>query len=218
MVVEDTSKLPNEDFDVVVIAVKPQLIPTVMEQNGDIIRNAEMVLSIAAGVSMETLEKELGDKPIIRMMPNMPASIQKGLSGLYGNSHCTDAHKALVTDLASRNGELVWLNEEDEIDRFTAIAGSGPGYIFEFLRVFSKAAMEMGFSEEEARKLAIGTVSGTAEMAAQSDKTLEELRDSVTSKNGTTYAGLQQFMRGEELEKLVMDTVQAAYDRAVEMR
>ena len=220
----DAKVLPNTDslspghIGLVVIAVKPQLIPVVVKASGDLIRQADLVLSIAAGVSTASLEAALGKRPIIRMMPNMPASIGKGLSGLYANDQCTDQHKALVTDLASRNGELIWLDEEDQIDRFTAVAGSGPGYVFEMLRLFTLAAMEQGFSAEDARKLAVGTVSGTAEMAAQSSKSLEELRNSVTSKNGTTQAGLEQLMRDGTLETLLSDTVGAAYKRAVELR
>lgn len=217
-VVGNTDDLSDTEFNLVIIAVKPQLIPTVMEESGDMIRKADLVLSIAAGVSMETLEKHIGDLPIVRMMPNLPAAVGKGMSGLYANDKCSDKDKSLITDMASRNGELVWLQEEDQIDRFTAIAGSGPGYIFEFLRLYTMAAMEQGFSEEDARKLAIATVAGTTEMAAQSDKSLDDLRSSVTSKNGTTQAGLEQFMRNDELKTLLSDTVAAAYKRAVELR
>ncbi len=214
----DASKIAASGISLAVIAVKPQLIPVVMDASGDLIRSADLVLSIAAGVSMKTLEAQIGERPIIRMMPNMPASVGKGLSGLYANAHCDDDHKKLVEGISERNGESIWLENEDQIDHFTAIAGSGPGYIFEFLRLFTMAAMEQGFDEETARKLAIGTVAGSAEMAAQSDKSLEELRNSVTSKNGTTQAGLAQFMRAEQLKSILSDTAEAAYKRAVELR
>lgn len=217
-VLTDAKALKDTSFDLVVIAVKPQLIPVVMDASGDLIRSADLVLSIAAGVSVSTLEKQLGATPIIRMMPNMPASVGKGLSGLYPNAHCSAAHRDVIADIAAHNGEFVWLTDEDQVDRFTAIAGSGPGYIFEFLRLFTLAAIEQGFDAETARKLAIGTVAGSAEMAAQSEKSLENLRNSVTSKNGTTQAGLEQLMRGDTLKQLLSDTANAAYSRAVELR
>lgn len=210
--------IAGDTFSLAVVSVKPQLIPVIVESAGDILRRSDLILSIAAGVSIASLERQLGPRPIIRMMPNMPASVGKGLSGLYANAACSDVHKALITELADRNGQSIWLDDEDKIDRFTAIAGSGPGYIFEFLRLFTKAAMAQGFSAEDARKLAIGTVAGSAEMAAQSDQSLEDLRKSVTSKNGTTQAGLEQFMRDDLLEQLLLDTAEAAYNRAVELR
>ena len=205
-------------FDLVVIAVKPQLIPTVVEQADHLIEQADLILSIAAGTSIKTLENHLGHRPIVRMMPNMPASVRMGLSGLYANDKCMLQHKSMIEKLATENGEFLWLDEEDKIDKFTAVAGSGPGYVFEILRVFTLSAMKQGFSEEDARKLAIGTVLGSAKMADDSDKTLEDLRNSVTSKNGTTQAGLEQLMADGKLEDLLTRTVQAAYDRAVELR
>lgn len=205
-------------FNVAIIAVKPQLIPTIVETAGDLIRSADLILSIAAGVSVETLERQLGHRPIVRMMPNMPASVSLGLSGLYANDKCDDAHREMVSALADQNGEFIWLDEEDKIDHFTAVAGSGPGYVFEILRLYTIAAMEQGFSEEEARKLSIGTLLGSVTMAEQSGKAFEDLRNSVTSKNGTTQAGLEQLMSDGVLETLLKRTMEAAYTRAVELR
>lgn len=206
------------EFDLVIIAVKPQIIESLMETSASLITSADLVLSIAAGTSIATLEKLIGPKPIVRMMPNMPASVQLGLSALYANPHCLEPHKAVIGKLAEKNGEYLWLDEEDKIDRFTAVAGSGPGYVFEILRLYTMAAMELGFSEEQARKLSIGTVLGTTVMADKSGKPFEDLRNSVTSKNGTTQAGLEQLMADGKLETLLNDTMQAAYKRAVELR
>lgn len=205
-------------FDLVIIAVKPQIIASVMETYAHLVTSADMVLSIAAGTSIATLEKMVGHVPIVRMMPNMPASVRLGLSALYANDKCTDRHKAIIEKLATENGEFLWLDDEDKIDRFTAVAGSGPGYVFEILRLYTLAAMKLGFSEEEARKLAIGTVQGTTVMADKSGKPFEDLRNSVTSKNGTTQAGLEQLMADGKLEGLLADTMEAAYKRAVELR
>ena len=124
----------------------------------------------------------------------------------------------MVSALADQNGEFIWLEEEDKIDHFTAVAGSGPGYVFEILRLYTIAAMEQGFTEEEARKLSIGTILGSVTMAEQSGKAFEDLRNSVTSKNGTTQAGLEQLMSDGVLEMLLKRTMEAAYTRAVELR
>ncbi len=208
----------GKGFDLIIIAVKPQLIQDVIEDAPHLMLTDCPVLSIAAGTSMKSLHNFLGPRPIVRMMPNMPASVKLGLSALYANEKCSDADKAMIETMAVNNGKFIWLDEEDKIDRFTAIAGSGPGYFFEVIRLFAMAAMDLGFEEEDARMLAIGTVLGTAAMAEKSEKTLEDLRKSVTSKNGTTQAGLEQLMREDTLRQLFADTTQAAYNRAVELR
>ena len=217
-VVAGPDGVEGDKFDLVIIAVKPQLIPVVVQASGHLIAKAGLILSIAAGVSVETLERQLGHRAIVRMMPNMPASIALGLSGLYADDKCEDRHKSLISDMADKNGEFLSLDDEDKIDRFTAVAGSVPGYVFEILRLFTQAAMTQGFTEDEARKLATGTVLGTAAMAEKSEKSLEDLRNSVTSKNGTTQAGLEQLMSDGKLQNLLNATVKAAYDRAVELR
>ena len=208
----------SADFDLIIIAVKPQLIKDVIDASPKLMLSDCPVLSIAAGTSMKTLESYLGARPIVRMMPNMPASVKLGLSALYANDKCGADDKAIIEAMATNNGKFIWLDEEDKIDRFTAIAGSGPGYFFEVIRLFAIAAMDLGFEEDDARMLAIGTVLGTAAMAEKSAKTLEDLRNSVTSKNGTTQAGLEQLMREDTLRQLFADTTQAAYNRAVELR
>lgn len=217
-VYKSAADLPDQNWDLAIIAVKPQLIPVIMESAGHIFSKAALILSIAAGVSMQSLEKHVGARPVVRMMPNMPASIRKGVSGLYPNSLVSRDHKVIIDTMAEQNGTHIWLEEEDAIDRFTAIAGSGPGYVFEILRLYTIAAMELGFEEAEARTLVTQTLLGSAEMATTSDKSLEDLRKSVTSKNGTTQAGLQQLMANDTLKDLFSETLKAAYNRAVELR
>ena len=112
----------------------------------------------------------------------------------------------------------MWLDDEDEIDRFTAVAGSGPGYVFELLRAYEEAAVEIGFDRETARELVLGTVAGTTEMAVRDERPLAELRGDVTSPNGTTQAGLDALRTDGTMERLLRETVRAAYDRAVELR
>ena len=212
------AELPNTKFSLIIIAVKPQMIPDVVVQYKDLFDQADTVLSMAAGVTIANLEQQVGPKAIIRIMPNMPSAVAKGLTGVLANDRTDASIRALIEAMLSFNGEFLWIDNEDRLDRFTAIAGSGPGYFFEVLRQFTHAAEGLGFSPEDARKLAIQTVLGTAAMAAQSDQSLEDLRKSVTSKNGVTQAGLEQLMRGDELQSLFEDTLDAAYKRSIELR
>lgn len=118
----------------------------------------------------------------------------------------------------ARAGTVVWVNEEDKLDRVTAVAGSGPGYVFEIARTYIEAAKALGFTHEQARDLVLGTMQGAIEMALGSDDSVETLRNSVTSKNGTTQAGLEALNADGALTELMRRTTQAAYDRAVELR
>ncbi len=216
--VSDASELSARAFDVVIIAIKPQMIAEVLPDYVHALAEGGCYVSIAAGASLATIGAVVGDEAIVRVMPNMGALVGMGVSGLYANDRCTPEQSAAVTDLIAQTGSCIPLGSEDEIDRLTAVSGSGPGYVFEIMRAYVAAAEALGFDHETARTLVFGTIAGTAEAARQSDQTLEDLRKSVTSKNGTTEAGLAQLMRDGELEALLNDTVQAAYARAVALR
>ena len=140
------------------------------------------------------------------------------MSGAWANARTSDAQRAAIEAMMLRAGELVWVEEEDGLDRVTAIAGSGPGYVFEIARTYVEAARELGFSEDQARRLVLATMAGTVEMAARSDRSLAELRNAVTSKAGTTEAGLNALNGGGDLSTLLQATTRAAYARAVELR
>ena len=210
--------LQGQTFDLIVIAVKPQLINDVIPAYVDLLAVDGCFVSMAAGFSTSSLESLTGSKPIVRIMPNMPVSVGKGVSALFANQHASLAHKELVTDLMQATGQLIWVEDEDAIDRFTAIAGSGPGYAFEIARCWVQAGQALGFSEAEAREMVLQTLSGSAEMALASESSLEDLRNGVTSKNGTTAAGLQALNASGDLDKTLHRALDAAYSRAVELR
>lgn len=210
--------LAGRRFDAIVIAVKPQQIEDVIPAYGALLAEDGCYVSIAAGFSVASLKRALGDRPTIRIMPNLPALIGRGVNGLYADPSCTGAHRELADGLARATGSAIWLDTEDEIDRITAVAGSGTGYAFEIARSYAAAAERMGFSPETARRLVLETLGGAVEMAAQSGESLEELRNSVMSKKGTTEAGIAALRRDGELDRLLAETVQAAYDRACELR
>lgn len=205
-------------FDVVIIAIKPQMIADVLPDYVPKLRDGGAFVSIAAGTSVASLAAVVGDVAIVRVMPNMGALVGMGVSGLYANDRCTPQQKRDIVALIDQTGTCIPLEREDQIDRLTAVSGSGPGYIFEILRSYVAATEALGFDPDTARKLVFDTVSGTVEAARQSDQSLEELRNSVTSRNGTTQAGLAELMRDDALDGMFDSTLQAAYARAIELR
>lgn len=212
-------QIEEETFDVVVVAIKPQMIGDVMPDYADMVSDGGYALSIAAGASLDRIGAAMKGTPVVRVMPNLPAAIGKATSGVCPGVGLSEAQQAHAMDLMRRAGSAVLVESEDKLDRVTAVAGSGPGYVFEIARTYVEAAKELGFDDDDARTLVLGTLEGTIAMAiAQSESELEDLRNSVTSKGGTTAAGLGALNGDESLSRLMKNTLQAAYDRAVELR
>lgn len=216
--VHSAEELGEEIFDYLIVALKPQLIDTVLPAYLPHLAPAGVISSIAAGYSAERLAAHAPGRAVIRIMPNLPAVIGKGVSGLYAHGNVAETASREIEQLALCSGDIVWVDSEDMLDRLTAVAGSGPGYVFEMLRAYVEAAETLGFSKEDARNLVLGTVRGTLELALESDQSLEDLRKNVTSKGGTTAAGLNALNGTGEFSALIRDTLQAAYERAVELR
>ena len=217
--VKDREPIADQNFDCIVAAVKPQMFDDVMADYSDNLSDDGYVISIAAGYSASRLSELMGAKPVVRVMPNLPAAVGRGVSGLCAGPHVTDDHLAHAEEFMRRAGKVVTVENEDKLDRVTAVAGSGPGYVFEIARAYAEAAMAQGFSEEEAREMVLGTIGGAIAMASEPDApSLEELRNSVTSKGGTTAAGLNALNGDNGLSDRLHATLQACYDRAVELR
>lgn len=214
----DPTKLNAQRFDIVIVAVKPQLVDTILPNYKDLLDESGVLVSIAAGCSVKRLQAAMGPVPVIRVMPNLPCEIGKGVSGLFSSSEVKDHHRPPIDALMALTGSVVWVEDEDGLDKITAIAGSGPGYVLEIARAYVDAAIDLGFSEAEARALVLGTMAGTIEMAQASDQSLTTLRDNVTSKNGTTQAGLNALNGDQTLSRLLKAAAQSAYKRAIEMR
>lgn len=214
----DRTEIVGKKFDAIVVAIKPQMIDTILPEYADAFSDDAYLLSIAAGCSIDRLKKAAGHKSVIRVMPNLPAAIGAGVSGLCPSAEASERHISHASDMMGRSGSVITVSDEDELDRFTAIAGSGPGYVFEIARAYAEAAAKLGFSEEDAVAMVLGTLSGSIEMAKSSELSLEELRNSVTSKNGTTAAGLNALNGEGRLSELLAQTLGAAYDRAIELR
>jgi len=202
--------------DVILLAVKPQILKTVALELAPCLNPDTMVISIAAGISMQSLEGWFGNRAIVRCMPNTPALIQQGASGLYANSITASAQKALAEDILAAVGIVEWVDSDEAIDVVTAVSGSGPAYFFYFMELMAKAAVDMGLPQEVAEKLAIQTCLGAGTLASESPDSLSELRKKVTSKGGTTYAALESFRR-DNLQQTIDNAMKNCAHRAAEM-
>ncbi|MFN4324603.1 MAG: pyrroline-5-carboxylate reductase [Azonexus sp.] len=177
--------------DILVLAVKPQQMKEAVAPLVGKLGNA-LVISIAAGLDMTTLSRWLGGhRTIVRCMPNTPALIGAGITGLCALPGVTAGQRATADRVLKAVGTTLWINDEAQIDGVTALSGSGPAYVFLFIEALQQAAAELGFTPEQGRQLAIETVQGAAALAAQSSEPASILRERVTSKGGTTEAALK---------------------------
>lgn len=175
------------------------------------------VVSIAAGVNLASLSQWLGGHArIVRAMPNTPAKVGLGMTGLYATAACETAQRDQVDSLFAAVGERIWVDTEAMIDAVTAVTGSGPGYVFYFMAALEKAARELGFGAADARRLAVAAFRGAAELAAGDDAALTELQDRVTSKGGTTYAALTH-LREAGVAQAITEAALKAEQRAREL-
>tara|TARA_B100000678_G_scaffold227130_1_gene194944 strand:- start:144 stop:905 length:762 start_codon:yes stop_codon:yes gene_type:complete len=221
--VKDKSELGDNRFDVIIVAIKPQMIDDILPDYAPILSDGGYVVSMAAGASIARLSKVMaaGDKPapVIRIMPNLPAFVGKATNGLVAGPGVSDDQRQHAVAMMERTGTVVEVADEDQLDRVTAVAGSGPGYVFELARAYVAAAEKMGFDHDQARALVLGTLEGTIAMAiAEDGQSLEDLRNSVTSKGGTTAAGLDALNGDDTMSRKFEETLEAAYKRAVELR
>ncbi len=216
--VAHADQLESSAFDVIVAAVKPQLINTALPPAAAHLKPDGVVVSIAAGTLAETVSSACGGAPVVRLMPNMPAQIGRAVSGVFAQKAVTDSQRDLAHRLAAAVGSVIWLDDEDGVDRITASAGSGPGYVFDFARAYQAAVEAQGFSAEAARKLVVETMLGSLLLAADDNRTFEALRQSITSQGGTTAAGLAALNAEGRLDESLASALNAAYARAVELR
>lgn len=198
--------------DVIVLAVKPQQMKAVVAQLLPHVK-AQLVLSIAAGIRAVDLSRWLGGhNAIVRTMPNTPALIGKGVTGMVASAGVSKDQLAAADAIMCAVGETVWLDDEKLIDSVTAVSGSGPAYVFYFIEAMQEAAQEMGLTAEQGNALAISTFIGAAQLAAQSTDPIAVLRERVTSKGGTTYAALT-CMEDNRVKQSIISAMKAAAAR-----
>ena len=206
-----------EGADVVLLAVKPQIMSVVLGELAGHIRPDQLVLSIAAGVTMTSIEGRLGrGLAVVRCMPNTPALIGHGITGMVAGRNCSKRQRAQAEEIMSAASEVVWLENEDLMDAVTAVSGTGPAYFFLLTEALASAARELGLSAATADRLAAITCFGAGAMIASSPDEAEELRLRVTSPGGTTEAAMAVLEKGA-FRDLMSRAVRAARDRSREL-
>lgn len=204
--------------DIVVLAVKPQVMKAVATDLAGAVQSRQpLVVSIAAGINLDALQRWLGGEvALVRCMPNTPSLVQTGASGLFANSRVSAEQRQQATTVLEAVGIALWVQSEAELDAVTAISGSGPAYYFLMMEAMTAAGVKLGLSEETARGLTLQTALGAARMASNSDVDPTELRRRVTSPNGTTERAINTF-QAEGFEALVENALTACRDRSVEL-
>jgi len=207
-----------EQADMVVLAVKPQIMADACRDIAPIAQNTRpLIVSIAAGLGAETLDAWLGGGlPIVRVMPNTPALVGKGAAGLFATESVTSDQKNMVQSVFEGIGIAVWVEDEALLHGVTALSGSGPAYFFLMLEALEASATEAGVEATTARKLAIQTMAGAAEMAAKSDQDPAQLKKNVMSPGGVTEQAINTFEEGG-MRDLVSKAYSAAYKRSEAM-
>ena len=212
---DNNSLLDNSD--IVVFAVKPQVLSIVCLQLKNKVKPNHLFVSIVAGIRGNDINRWLGGNfALVRTMPNTPALFQSGVTGLFANDLVSNQQKELVTSILSSVGECFWVDDEKLIDAITAISGSGPAYFFLLMQSITQAATALGLDEKTANSLSIQTSLGASLMATKSGKDSKTLRKEVTSPNGTTQAAIESF-QDQNFEGIVAAATSAAYDRAREL-
>lgn len=204
-----------EGAEAIVVAVKPQDIETLLEQVAGAIHPDQVVITLAAGVRIKTLEDVLDQTPIVRVMPNTPALLGKGIAGLAGGTHAASSHMALARMVMEAVGQVVELEEAD-LDAVTAVSGSGPAYVFALAEAMTEAALQQGLASDVAAELVNYTVLGAGEMLVRTGQGAAHLRRQVASPGGTTAAALEVMEQGG-FSELMVAALEAAYQRSIEL-
>ncbi|MDD4295070.1 MAG: pyrroline-5-carboxylate reductase [Candidatus Omnitrophica bacterium] len=202
--------------DYVILAIKPQDIDVFLAQvKGHFLKSKPVLVSVAAGVKLSVFEKILAGIKVIRVMPNLALRINQSVSFISGGNKADDKSVKIVKNIFKLVGE-VFIIKEKFMDKVTAITGSGPGYVYYFMRAMYEAACDFGFSKSDARKMVLNTFKGAVGLAEATDMDFSVLQDAVTSKKGTTEAAIKVFDKGK-VQKVIKDGINAAYKRAKEL-
>ncbi|UIP06474.1 NAD(P)-binding domain-containing protein [Erythrobacter sp. SDW2] len=208
---------PGDAFDAVLLGVKPYMLDDVAPGLADAVGAKTIVISVLAGVELASLRARFPQAgAVVRLMPNLACALGKSPNGLVGEG-LDDTARAIVTHLAEMLGSAEWLAEESQFDLVTALAGSGPGFVYRFIDALGIAATRLGLPEEQSARLAIQMVEGASALAAASGHSPGELARRVASPGGMTQKGLDVLDDGEALVRLMVDTLTAARDRGMEM-
>jgi len=213
-----TSASPDtalQDAAVVVWAVKPQQFKEAAAACAPFTAGA-LHYSVMAGLRTDDIARLLGTPRVVRAMPNTPALVGQGVTGLFARPDVSPSERDFIDGLVAPTGQALWVDQEHDLDAVTALSGSGPAYVFYFIEAMTQAAQDMGLSAEQGRALALATFGGATTLATQSDDSPATLRDKVTSKGGTTYAALSA-MEAAGVKASFIAAMRAAQQRAGEL-
>ncbi len=199
--------------EIIVLAVKPQQMSALAKELAPLLKT-QLVISIAAGILLKDLSSWLGNyQNVVRAMPNTPAHIQSGITGLYAMPSVNKIHIANADQILSAAGSTIWLDDEAKLDAVTAISGSGPAYVFYLIEALQEAALVLGLNKNQAKQLSLATFKGASLLADASTIPVGTLREQVTSKGGTTEQGLLSLENSAVKDAIILAT-QKAFDRA----
>lgn len=213
--VTDDNVAAIRDADIVLFAVKPQVLAKVLAPLQGLLEG-KLVISIVAGAEIATISKLLGTERIVRVMPNTPALVQTGAHGLYAGEAVSAEDRDLASQVLASTGLTLWVNSEAQIDAVTAVSGSGPAYFFYMMESMIRAGKNMGLDEKVATALTLQTALGAAQMAITSANSPAELRKNVTSPNGTTQAAIEVFDHAQ-ISQNIQAALAAAQKRSQEL-
>ncbi len=207
-----------EQADVLLLAVKPQVMSQMLEPLAKVVQKSQpLIVSFAAGIPIDLIQSWVGiAAAVVRVMPNTPALVSAGVSGLYASDEVSDAQCQSAESIMRAVGSVVWVDNEGLIDSVTAVSGSGPAYFFYLIESLEQGGVKNGLSPEQARLLALETAFGAAKLALESELSPAELRQRVTSPGGTTEAAINH-MKAKRFPEIVNDAVSAAAQRAQEL-
>ncbi len=205
------------EADIVVLSVKPQVIPQVLPELAAAISNDQLILSVAAGTTTEKINTSFGgEQPVVRAMPNTPAMVGMAMTTLYANTHCSPQQRADSAKIMKAVGSVAWIDQESDMDVVTAVSGSGPAYFFYMIEALREAGETAGLPADTANRLAIETAAGAAALARRSGQDISTLREQVTSPGGTTEAALG-VLRQLEFKHLMQRAIERAAERSREL-
>ena len=202
--------------DVILLAIKPQNSQLIFKKIKTLITKNQIIISIMAGVTIQTISQGLNTLKVVRAMPNLPAQIGHGVTGFITSLEISNSEEIQVQEILAATGTAVKVTRESSIDAITALSGSGPAYVFYFMNAMMEKAQTLGFSESDAKNIVLNTFSGTDQLFESSNINSQTWIDKVTSKGGTTHAAITNFKHNNLSEK-IQEGVQAAFDRAQEL-
>lgn len=206
-----------QEAEVIILAVKPYQLADVLAEIKPALRTEQLLISVAAGIDLNTLGKySRPSQAIIRCMPNTASAIGEGMSALIGNAKVTESQKQLALRIFQSVGEVLWLDYEEQMHLVTAVSGSGPAYVYRIMEAMILAATELGLPQTMAEKLCRQTFKGALALLDASDNSIKSLRDAITSPNGTTAAALEVLGK-EQVDRLLLKTLDAAQKRSKQL-